>query len=397
MKNLSIKSRFLKRIRRGAITVLAAVLTIVLLAMVAFSVDLGYVMSVKEEMQRTADSAALAALWEYGKQVSDMQSPEASELAAREAAEAYAAGNAISNVAPQVNLNPCNDPSGDVVFGYVSDLYSSSPQFDTTAVGSFNAVRVKIRRDETLNGEVPYFFAKVFGLSSQSLQADATAALVRDVRGFRTPSDGGYVEVLPFALDLETWTAWMEAQESGEPNEVVTDDWTWNEQTQEVTPGSDGWFEVSLFPQGTGSPGNRGTVDIGSSNNSTADISRQILHGISSADLEHHGGSLEFDANGELFLEGDTGISAGMKDELAAIKGQPRSIPIFREVNGPGNNAIYTIVKWMGITITDVKLTGPMNKKHVTIQAAPIIGSGVIPSSVSGTSYFVYSPVVLLE
>ena len=38
--------------------------------MVAFSVDVGYLLSVKEELQRTADAAALAAVWDYGQHLS---------------------------------------------------------------------------------------------------------------------------------------------------------------------------------------------------------------------------------------------------------------------------------------------------------------------------------------
>ena len=70
------------------------------------------------------------------------------------------------------------------------------------------------------------------------------------------------------------------------------------------------------------------------------------------------GGSLQFNASGVLHLNGDTGISAGVKDELASIIGQPRIIPIFSSVVGPGNNADYTIVKFVGVRILAVKLTG---------------------------------------
>jgi hypothetical protein len=164
-----------------------------------------------------------------------------------------------------------------------------------------------------------------------------------------------------------------------------------------VTAGSDGLVEVNLFPQGTGSPGNRGTVDIGSCNNSTADIARQILYGISPADLVYMGGSLQFDSTGKLVLNGDTGISAGVKDELASIKGQPRIIPIFSAVSGNGNNAMYTIVKWQGIRIMNVKLTGSMSQKNVMIQVAPVMAKGSIPSPTTGTSSYVYSPVVLVK
>ena len=80
--------------RRGAISILAAILTIVLVAMVAFSVDIGYVLTAKEEMQRTADAAALAACWEYGLQLSEGQTAPAATQLARTTASEYAASNA---------------------------------------------------------------------------------------------------------------------------------------------------------------------------------------------------------------------------------------------------------------------------------------------------------------
>lgn len=68
--------------------------------------------------------------------------------------------------------------------------------------------------------------------------------------------------------------------------------------------------------------------------------------------------SSKLDDNGELFLNGDTGISAGVKNELASIKGEPKLIPLFNQVNGPGNNATYSIVKFVGVRLMQVKLTG---------------------------------------
>ena len=124
------------------------------------------------------------------------------------------------------------------------------------------------------------------------------------MRGFRI-SNGGYnINLLPFALDEDTYNDWMEESGPG-----LTDNWSWNSATKTISPGSDDWKEVNLYPQGTGSPGNRGTVDIGSSNNSTNDIARQILHGVNAADLAYHGGKIELDHCGNLDLNGDTGIS----------------------------------------------------------------------------------------
>jgi len=380
--------------RRGAITVLAAILSILMLGMVAFSVDIGYVLSMKEEMQRTADSAALAACWDYGKNLAEGTDQVTADQSARASAQLYTSSNSIGGTGPAIDLNAGNAASGDLVFGYVSDLYDPSSPFDTTATANFNAVRIRIRRDNALNGEAPSFFAKFFGHDGQPLYAEATAAMVRDVAGFRTPNGGMTVNLLPFALDLGTWQQLVDGV-----GPDVSDDYTWtkNGSSGTVSAGSDGWMEVNLYPVGNGSPGNRGTVDIGGSNNSTADIARQILHGVSGDDLAHHGGSLQFDSNGELSLEGDTGISAGVKDELNAVKGDPRTIPVFSVVNGPGNNAVYTIVRWQGFRIMDVKLTGPVSKKHVTIQVAPAVGPGAIPSTVTGTSTYTYSPAVLIE
>jgi hypothetical protein len=174
------------------------------------------------------------------------------------------------------------------------------------------------------------------------------------------------------------------------------DNWTWDAECQVVRPWSDGIREVNLFPQGTGSPGNRGTVDIGSSNNSTNDIARQIVDGVSDTDLEYHGGELKLDEYGELLLNGDTGISAGVKDELASIIGQPRVVPVFQQVEGPGNNAMYTIVKFVGIRILEVKLTGKMSSKRVIVQPAAVVTQSVIASETEGTSQLVYSPVHLV-
>ncbi|MDC0288687.1 hypothetical protein OAL01_04475, partial [Rubripirellula sp.] len=166
----------------------------------------------------------------------------------------------------------------------------------------------------------------------------------------------------------------------------------------QVESGSDGVFETNLYPKGTGAPGNRGTVDIGDSNNSTSDLSRQILHGISRQDFVDLGKPLVFDANGELHLNGDTGISAGIKDELATLIGKKRILPIFTEVSGQGNNATFTIVKFEGVRILDVKLTGKKSQKRVVVQPAKVIGRGVkIDWSGTNTTSHLLTPVMLVE
>ena len=234
-----------KTLRRGAISVLAAILSIVMIAVVAFSVDIGYVLKAKEELQRTADASALATCWEFGEKLSEGQSGANASLIARSTASDYASLNAVTNKPVYVSPNTSNDANGDIVFGYVSDLGAGADSFQTGDANVFNAVRVQVRKDSSLNGEVPYFFARVFGLQGQMLRAEATAAIVRDVSGFETPADGSNLEILPFALDLETWNSWLAGH--------GTDKYKWNAEDEQVSAGSDGQLEINLYPQGTGS------------------------------------------------------------------------------------------------------------------------------------------------
>jgi Flp pilus assembly protein TadG len=378
-----MKSRIVHQ-RRGNIIVLTALMLTGLIAFAAFAIDLGYLYAVRVELQRSADAAAIAAAWELidkdGK--AGTQTATGLTTSASTKASQFAALNLVANQAPALG-------SGDMVVGYMSNPASPSNALATTPTGMLpNAVQVRVQRTSDQNGQVPLFFARALGFDKQSLSAQATAAYVSTFAGFRTPADGDTLNILPFALDEDTWNNLTSAG---------SDDWTYNSSTKTVSSGADGVKEVNLYPQGTGSPGNRGTVDIGSSNNSTADIARQIVYGINASDLAHLGGSICFDSTGVLHLNGDTGISAGVKDELASIIGQPRIIPIFRSVVGPGNNADYTIVKFVGIRVLDVNLTGSMSTKHVTLQPCNVIMKGGIYQSGATTTQYVYSPVWLVR
>jgi hypothetical protein len=353
---------------------------------------LGYLTVARTEMQRTADSAALAAAWELIDE--DMlignSSMENSMEQARAQATAYAAANRICTQAPGLDANADNGSDRDVVVGTLWNFSDHTEQMSFANPADYNVVRVRVRRTPQMNGQVPVFFAEIWGKTGYSVETEATAGVLKNIGGFRAPGNGEKLGILPFALDLDTWNAVLA--------ESTADQWTWNPDTKTITAGSDGIHECNLFPQGTGCPGNRGTVDIGGSNNSTADIARQITQGVSEADLAHHGGVLQLDENGELLLNGDTGISAGVKDELASIKGEPKIIPIFSQVHGPGNNAEYTIVKFVGVRILDVKLTGSNNTKRVTIQPANMVTKGAIAGPAQEiSSYFVYSYPVLVR
>lgn len=148
----------------------------------------------------------------------------------------------------------------------------------------------------------------------------------------------------------------------------------------------------------TAPPGNRGTVDLGSPNNSTNDLKRQIEFGLNAYDLSFFpNNQIVFDSQGALYLNGDTGISAGIEASLKKIVGKVRAIPIFISVSGPGNNATYTIVKFVGVRIMGVSLSGGPSKRHLTVQPAPFINANVIRGKVPVTVDSILTTPVLIQ
>ena len=80
-------------------------------------------------------------------------------------------------------------------------------------------------------------------------------------------------------------------------------------------------------------------------------------------------------------------------DELKSIRGQLRSIPLYSVVAGNGNNAQFTVVAFVGITIVDVRLTGPLGTRSITIQPAFVVDMSAIGGGEDGvTSRYIRTP-----
>ena len=394
------RARF-SRSRRGNILVLSACFFVVIMAFTAFTVDVGYIAVSKAELQNAADAAALAAVGElpagFGAGASLNQN-EVDEVA-RQAAVDVAAANAAGDVGAVYT-----NGDRDVRFGQLQWDADSGTWQKSWGVAPYNLAEVSPRRNEEFEdpnaqnpvpntgGDRPLklFFAPVIGHSTSGLAVSSTAAMLPG-GGFRIRSGSGMtIGVLPIALDDSTWNQVMAG--------VGADEWSYNSETGAITAGHDGIVETNLYPTGTSlmPPGNRGTVDLGSPNNSTNDIKRQILYGLNEYDLSFFGGELRFDS-GPLLINGDTGLSAAIKDELTQIKGQPRAIPIFTSVSGPGNNAMYTVIKFVGIRILDVQLTGSPSKKRVTVQPAPFVAATVVSGDVEISEDTIFTKPVLVK
>ncbi len=394
MESSTLHAKVVKR--RAAAGALVAVTMTLLIGMAALSIDLGMLYSAKAEMQRSADAAALAAAWELLDEDRLAGTPSTAEEIsdARQAAVRYVGYNPMLSETLQIGLNSNNLSDGDVLVGYLKDPSDRLEAMSFVDPLQFNTVFVRVRRDETHNGGVTLFFARVFGINSVGLSAQAAATFKDGAIGYRINSPDVTADLMPFALHVDQWTALLDG--SG----LQGDNYAYDADTNTFMPGSDGIPEINVYPGGGFDqlpPGNFGTVDIGSNNNSTADISRQIRSGVSQADLAFHGGEISLGVDGTLLLNGDTGISAAVKVDLEAIVGQPRAILLFSDVSGPGNNAMYTIVGFAGIRVADVQLTGPMWAKKVVMQPAFVVDETVVVGPGSGTSHFIYQPVQLVE
>jgi hypothetical protein len=347
--------------RRGGVLVLAAGVLVLVLGFAAFSIDLGFLCLTKAGLQGAADAASRAASQELIKgfglgSLPQSQVEAMSRLAAVEVAALNENGDVDSTFVHQTR---------DIRFGHREWNTATETWEDTWGDGPYNLVEVTAHRWAPDNSEVDLFFGAVIMGNRTAVLLQKSVVFVPPAAGFRIPPGTGCNAMIPpIAEDLGTWNDLL----LNDPS--LPDDYTLDYSTGEVTNGPDGIREINLYPKGNGSlpTGNRGTVDIGHPGNSTADLKRQILHGCNEYDLSFFpNNELRFD-QGPLYLNGDTGLSAGIKNELAQIIGQPRAIPLFINVSGNGNNATYTVVKFAGVRLVAVKLTGPPKKKYVMAQ-----------------------------
>lgn len=318
--------------RRGVSFALVMVSLVMMMGMASMTVDIGMMYRARNEAQGSADAAAMAAAWRLMDQNRLRGSSYVASVtaAARQAAVEYAAHNPIINDPPSLDSNDGNSTTGDVVVGRLDNPNDANEAMDFTDSSRFNAVHVFLHRDEVRNGPIDLFFASAFGHETAEVSASATAAFFDGVIGWNVNSTTGNAGLLPIALHRDAWNALLAGTlTSG-------DHYSYNPSNGAVTTGgSDGILELNLYPGGgLGQlpPGNFGTVDIGSPANSTSVISNQILYGLTESDLAYHGGSLELGDDGIIMLNGDTGLSAELKDPLTSIIGKPRAIPIFSSV-----------------------------------------------------------------
>ncbi len=162
-----IRQSCLNTQRRGAIALLAAIFLVMIFAFTAFTVDIGYIAIVDQELQSAVDSSALAAAYEL-KYSDDTDS-------VFDAAEELASLNFVNG--QSLNVNAAND----VEIGYWDELTSTFiPMPGETDLSLTNAVRVNGRLNQSRGSQVNLFFAPVLGQNNVEMQTSAIAVIGRD-------------------------------------------------------------------------------------------------------------------------------------------------------------------------------------------------------------------------
>ena len=141
--------------RRGTVLVLITVLIVVLFGLLAFAIDVGYILHARTELQRTVDVCALAA----AKYLPDQaEAVSAAQLAATENR---------GSVGPDLHAS-------SVEFGFwdrdTATFMAPPPDGKNT-----NAVRVTLERTDAAGNPLSLFFARVLGQSEANTSASATA------------------------------------------------------------------------------------------------------------------------------------------------------------------------------------------------------------------------------
>jgi len=205
--------------QRGVTAVVVAIVIAVLMGFVALAVDIGYVAATKNELQNAADAAALAGAWLLGQIYSDMAYEDQQSYDCKTASPSNDCA-AIKLQAKGVVGGIVGDPLKNRVAGKVDMVINDADisifdMADPAVAGNIkygdkgpiiepditthpDAVRVRVHRESGgVNGPITTFFARIFGINTVDVKADATAALTG-----MSISEPGEVE-LPVGLSID--------------------------------------------------------------------------------------------------------------------------------------------------------------------------------------------------
>lgn len=354
--------------RRGAIVPLTALVLTIVVAMVAFSVDLGWIVLVQADLQSTADSAALAGagplmdgyvLYNLPMQTGAQKNSVLLTYKdkARTAAKLYASYNSAG-----VSSLTLND--SDIQFGYTD----ASGNYTTPEPASTfpNTIKVTMRRDGAANGSVSLFFGPAVGKSTADLTASAAACIYAvNVSGFKNVSNFK-AGMLPMTYDINHWNDFLSTGKDPDGNK---------------SNDSDGNPDLQVYPS-TKYTGNFGLLSLDASHVGTSTLNGWIDGGITQTEIQaltsasssattpliplsSHNSNLQpsaaADGRGSWNWQGDTGMKTDVLHTLDNHIGETYLLPLYSPLNsnannyqagnGNGSNYFYNIVQFVSVKV----------------------------------------------
>ncbi len=371
--------------RRANVMAVTAASMIGLLGFSALAIDVGQMCMVKGELQRSADAAALAGA---GAIISDNLLKENYDPMPDVTTEVqrYALSNPTGGVETSI-------PTSGILAGHLVEPLNSAEAIDPQG-SPINAVRTTVLRNESTNGGVQTFFARIFGFETVELQASATAIIDDRFAGFQNPQSLPG-PLLPFTISKNYY-------EEQRANGV--DDWTWDGFTQQPVNTPDDIGEIWIYPEdnnsngggngngngnggggGSGSGGgNFGTLNIGLNQQGTQPLGDQIAYGVDDQDLINEIGTdtiMFYDEFGQPVsydMTGNPGLSGGLSAYVELRIGDVVSFFIHDGVVDDGSNAVFNIIDMRFGRVMEIDLTGNQNNKRLVIQPVVYNGPGII-------------------
>jgi Flp pilus assembly protein TadG len=388
--------------RRGAVAPLIAFMVVPFVGMVAFALDIAWIVQSRSDLQSAADAAALAGaeqlmngFVQYNLPGQTLKSTILST--AETSAKTYAKNFASYNTAGGVSSLTLND--ADIEFGFTdaSNNYTPAP----TYTGYPNTIKVTMRLDSSANGPLKLFFSPIFGRTSSTIQSTAAATIyTANITNFQGSGAG----MLPMTLDINAWNSYLQTG--------VSSDGT----THAATNGAP---QMQIYPSPNLAPGNFGMLSLNDSSNASSDISNWIANGMSSTDLAnlHNAGLLPIQSpNPGLWdWKGAPGFKASDLNSLPLnqtflmavfepVVGTPGSTyeaapgTVYQATDkssgaadvgdgGVGQNAYYNLVKFVAVQITtlDNSQDAFAQPAAMLVPSAQYDPSTVVPAGTSST------------
>jgi Flp pilus assembly protein TadG len=367
-----------------------------MIGMMACSLDVGYMVVVRAELQNAADAAALAgaeklqALYVKYYQPGQPNQYQVYLNATTNTgrcdcpmwvAEQYANYNQAGNIYVQVQ-------DSDVTFSYSDGQTAPQPAIYPALFP--NTITVVTRRDNVLNGPLSLFFGSIFNVSSVNLTAKASATIYAgDVSSLQV-IPGVDAHILPVALDVNMWKTFYQTG--------LSPDGT-------IHTGPDGAPQLQVYPIPTNTPGNFGLLDVGPPANNVPAFRNWIDDGETPNDIQYlvNNKMVPVSPDGPEQWKCGPGLKSTLTSNFQSVMGQSNLIPLFVPVNdgtnglpyvaaqASGSSAYYNVIGFVGVAVSQADSSG--DSMNISIQPAAIVDPTATilnpqPARLSQTTFF---------